>query len=72
MLNFAVTVTALCLAIPLTTLARMLATGPRTRARIRRAFHDHATNAQGATSSAKTPVAPRNPARYYANEVHSS
>ncbi|MFI6741199.1 hypothetical protein ACIBI9_50475 [Nonomuraea sp. NPDC050451] len=72
MLNIAVVVTASCLAIPVATFIRMLVTGPRTRAQIHMAFQTLSTNTQGATSSAKTPVAPRNPALSNGNEVPSS
>ncbi|MFC5822489.1 hypothetical protein [Nonomuraea insulae] len=72
MLTFAVIVTAICLAILGAIFMRIVVTGPRVRAEIHMAFQTRSTNAQGATSSAKTPVAPCNPARRYAHEVTSS
>ncbi|MGW2213597.1 hypothetical protein ACWCSD_01305 [Nonomuraea sp. NPDC001684] len=69
MLHIAIIATAACLAVPVAIFIRMLVTGPRARAEIHMAFQ---INAQGATSSAKTPVAPRNPAPSNGNEVTSS
>ncbi|MBB6556988.1 hypothetical protein [Nonomuraea rubra] len=72
MLTVAVIATAICTAIPVAIFIRMVVTGPRVRAEIHTAFQTRPTSTQGATSSAKTPVAPRNPARRYAHEVVSS